>query len=166
MATITKLCFYCRRPFEASHALANICSPDCRARTAASRADTSEAPLDHPEPEPRAIDRLCAGCGTTMPGAPGEKKYCRPECKHAVRRKRRRALLRRARVETVSMSVLRLRDADRCRICGEPVDFSTRPPDPRAATIDHVVALSKGGAHSYENTQLAHLRCNLAKGAG
>jgi 5-methylcytosine-specific restriction endonuclease McrA len=101
-----------------------------------------------------------------MPGAPGEKKYCRPGCKRAVRRNRRRALLRCARVETVSMSVLRLRDADRCRICGEPVDFTTRPPDPRAATIDHVIALSKGGAHSYENTQLAHLRCNLAKGAG
>jgi 5-methylcytosine-specific restriction endonuclease McrA len=63
------------------------------------------------------------------------------------------------------MAVLRVRDQDTCRICGEPVDFSRRAPDPRAATIDHVIVLSKGGAHSYANTQLAHLQCNMAKGA-
>ena len=63
------------------------------------------------------------------------------------------------------MAVLRRRDEDRCRICGEPVDFTRQPPHPSAATIDHVIALCRGGEHSYENTQLAHLRCNGAKGA-
>ncbi len=64
------------------------------------------------------------------------------------------------------MKVLRRRDNDTCRLCGEPVDFTKRQPDPRAATIDHVIALTRGGEHSYRNTQLAHFRCNMAKGAG
>jgi 5-methylcytosine-specific restriction endonuclease McrA len=66
----------------------------------------------------------------------------------------------------VSMAVLRRRDEDTCRICGEPVDFTRQPPHPSAATIDHVIPLSRGGEHSYGNTQLAHLRCNTTKGAG
>jgi 5-methylcytosine-specific restriction endonuclease McrA len=75
-------------------------------------------------------------------------------------------MLRRAYVESVSMAELRRRDEDTCRICGKPVDFTRQPPDPSAATIDHVIAVSRGGEHSYKNTQLAHLRCNTAKGAG
>ena len=75
-------------------------------------------------------------------------------------------MIRRAYVEPVSMVKLRSRDEDTCRICGKPVDFTRQPPDPSAATIDHVIALSRGGEHSYGNTQLAHLRCNTAKGAG
>jgi 5-methylcytosine-specific restriction endonuclease McrA len=75
-------------------------------------------------------------------------------------------MLRRAYVEPVSMAELRRRDEDTCRICGKPVDFTRQPPHPSAATIDHVIAVSRGGEHSYKNTQLAHHRCNTAKGAG
>ena len=74
-------------------------------------------------------------------------------------------MLQCAYVEPVSMAVLRRRDEDTCRICGKPIDFTTQPPHPSAATIDHVIALARGGAHSYGNTQLAHLRCNAVKGA-
>jgi 5-methylcytosine-specific restriction endonuclease McrA len=82
-----------------------------------------------------------------------------------VKRKARREKVRRAYVEAVSMAVLRQRDNDTCRICGRTVDFGKKAPDPSAATIDHVVALARGGEHSYRNTQLAHLRCNTSKGA-
>jgi 5-methylcytosine-specific restriction endonuclease McrA len=78
----------------------------------------------------------------------------------------RRERLRSAYVEPVSLAVLKRRNEGRCRICGEPVDINRRPPHPSAATIDHVIALCRGGEHSYGNTQLAHLRCNTAKGAG
>lgn len=32
-------------------------------------------------------------------------------------------------------------------------------------TIDHIIPLSKGGLHSWNNIQLAHLSCNSSKGA-
>lgn len=30
-------------------------------------------------------------------------------------------------------------------------------------SIDHVIPLSKGGVHSWDNVKLAHRRCNLIK---
>lgn len=83
-----------------------------------------------------------------------------------MKRKARQERVRRGYVERVSLAVLRRRDNDPCRICGEAVDPGRKPPSPLAATMDHVVALARGGEHSYRNTQLAHLRCNAIKGAG
>lgn len=45
-----------------------------------------------------------------------------------------------------------------CGICREPVPFER-------FSIDHIVPLSRGGAHSMVNLQLAHLSCNARKGA-
>lgn len=51
-----------------------------------------------------------------------------------------------------------------CAICGRPVDFDKRFPDPWSATIDHIVPISKGGdPASLNNLQLAHLQCNRIK---
>jgi len=37
-------------------------------------------------------------------------------------------------------------------------------PDPGSKSIDHILPLSKGGSHSQENVQWAHLVCNTRKG--
>lgn len=58
------------------------------------------------------------------------------------------------------------RDGWVCGLCSEPVDRGVSYPDPLSASLDHVVPLSRGGAHSFENVQLAHLVCNVRKGAG
>ena len=51
-----------------------------------------------------------------------------------------------------------------CGICGRPVDFDKKFPDPYSATIDHIVPVQKGGdPTSLENLQLAHLQCNRIK---
>lgn len=57
------------------------------------------------------------------------------------------------------------RDGWVCGICSEPVSADAVYPDPLSASLDHVVPLSLGGAHSLENVQLAHLSCNVRKGA-
>lgn len=46
-----------------------------------------------------------------------------------------------------------------CGLCLQPVKISRM-------TIDHIVPLSQGGVHSYENTQPAHSLCNHVKGSG
>lgn len=51
-----------------------------------------------------------------------------------------------------------------CAICGKPVDFSLKFPDPMSATCDHIIPIDKGGdPSSIDNLQLAHLCCNRAK---
>jgi len=72
---------------------------------------------------------------------------------------KRRALKRGA---TVAEQVIRLVVLERadgvCGICGEDVN-------PFAFHVDHIVPLSRGGEHSYANTQPAHPLCNLRKHA-
>ncbi len=51
-----------------------------------------------------------------------------------------------------------------CGICGRPVDFNKRFPDPYSPTLDHIIPISKGGSPaSLDNLQLAHFRCNRLK---
>jgi hypothetical protein len=40
-----------------------------------------------------------------------------------------------------------------------------RHPDRMSVSLDHVVPLSRGGSHSWENVRCAHLSCNVAKGS-
>lgn len=51
-----------------------------------------------------------------------------------------------------------------CGICGRPVDFSLKYPDPMSKCIDHIIPIAKGGHPSdIENLQLAHWCCNRQK---
>lgn len=56
------------------------------------------------------------------------------------------------------------RDIWLCGLCLTAVDPDVSWPDPMSASLDHVLPLSKGGTHTYENVQLAHLTCNVSKG--
>ena len=51
-----------------------------------------------------------------------------------------------------------------CGICGKPVDFSLKYPDPLSPTIDPIIPIIRGGHPSaLENLQLAHWTCNRQK---
>ncbi|MBE9924299.1 HNH endonuclease [Cellulosimicrobium cellulans] len=56
------------------------------------------------------------------------------------------------------------RDGWTCGLCGRVVDREDRWPSEGCATLDHRQPITHGGQHTPENTQLAHWRCNLAKG--
>jgi 5-methylcytosine-specific restriction endonuclease McrA len=56
------------------------------------------------------------------------------------------------------------RDQWTCGLCREPVDPLLPWPDPMSASVDHIVPLSRGGEHSLDNVQSAHLSCNCRKG--
>lgn len=57
------------------------------------------------------------------------------------------------------------RDRWRCQICGRKVDKKLSGRALMGPQLDHIVPLSKGGTHTRSNTQLAHLSCNVRKGA-
>lgn len=79
---------------------------------------------------------------------------------------RRRALLKGGRNgDPVILAEIVARDRSVCGICRERVDLALEWPDPLSKSIDHIVPVSRGGAHDPSNCQLAHLRCNISKGA-
>lgn len=62
-------------------------------------------------------------------------------------------------VENIDKAYIFRRDKGRCHLCGKKVD-------PKDWHLDHLLALIKGGEHSYRNVAVAHPSCNMRKGAG
>lgn len=50
-----------------------------------------------------------------------------------------------------------------CYLCHKPIDKDLRLPNKQAATIDHVIPLSRGGEHVWDNVRPAHAHCNYKK---
>ena len=72
---------------------------------------------------------------------------------------RRRARIGATETEKVDFAAIIERDGMVCHICGDDI------PDMSDLHFDHVIPLSKGGAHSYDNIKPSHAACNLRKGA-
>lgn len=68
---------------------------------------------------------------------------------------------------SVTLKRLIKRDGLRCAICGgmcDPNDHEwTEHSGPKYPTLDHIVPLSKGGGHTWDNVQVAHAICNSRK---
>lgn len=67
----------------------------------------------------------------------------------------------------VTLQRLIKRDGLRCAICGEFCDLNDRSygngNGPFYPSMDHIVPLSKGGSHTWNNVQIAHVICNALK---
>ncbi|MER7053478.1 HNH endonuclease signature motif containing protein [Streptomyces sp. NPDC000351] len=78
---------------------------------------------------------------------------------------RRRALVVQARTGEVFAPLdVHTRDGWICQLCHEPIDQGMAWPNPMSPSVDHVIPLSRGGAHALSNVQSAHLGCNSSKG--
>lgn len=114
---------------------------------------------------------VCPVCGnlTTRP------KYCSDKCANKAVRKSKE-IKRRTRIKDATVdkdiTVLGLfkRDAGLCYLCGKPCrldDYVMQDGQKQCGdwypSIDHVVPLSKGGIHSWDNVRLAHRICNSLK---
>jgi 5-methylcytosine-specific restriction endonuclease McrA len=71
---------------------------------------------------------------------------------------RRRRLIKKAnKHETVLLSVIYTRDKGICQLCHKKCAR-------KDASRDHVIPISEGGDHTYQNCVLAHRWCNISKG--
>lgn len=50
-----------------------------------------------------------------------------------------------------------------CYLCKGQIDRHRRVPDWRAATIEHLIPISKNGTHTWDNVVPACYKCNLDK---
>ena len=114
---------------------------------------------------------LCPVCGEITT----RKVYCSPECSRKADNKRRdfnrRIKLMSAMVDKdITVEGLYRRDSGICYLCGGKCNYEDYTVRDGAfvvgdwyPSIDHVIPLSKGGLHSWDNVMLAHHRCNSEK---
>lgn len=77
---------------------------------------------------------------------------------------RRRVRLRGGVTERFTSAEILERDNWTCQLCGEPIDPRIKGRQSRAASIDHIIPVSRGGSHTRDNVQAAHIGCNSIKG--
>ena len=68
--------------------------------------------------------------------------------------------------EGVTLKRVREKYKDVCQICGllvDDTDIKDGHIKRMYPTVDHIIPLSKGGSHTWDNVRLAHMACNAGK---
>lgn len=124
------------------------------------------------------VSTKCRRCGTSFrfPKEFGSVKFCSalcrvtyyhisdgPELKGCGKRysKRRRAIM--ALGDKIDPYVIYVHFNWTCYLCNRKINPELTSPDPMSATLDHVIPLSRGGGHTWDNLLPTHLICNELK---
>ena len=109
--------------------------------------------------------RLCQECGIEFYPRNSRQVCCCKDCqnKRANRMKDKRIYQNGTPDRSISLTRLYLRDMGVCALCGRHIDFDGDSNGAYYPSIDHIVPLSKGGVHSWDNVQLACRKCNTLK---
>lgn len=110
----------------------------------------------------------CAVCGSTFETYNPRQKTCSKACskKYSYARKDRRIPQEQMVDKDITLEALYRRDSGVCYLCGEKCDWNDRDlfaVRDKYPTIDHIIPISRGGLHSWDNVRLAHFKCNLDK---
>ena len=121
--------------------------------------------------------RICKECGIIFNATHGRQKYCTTECANK-RDNRMKELKRKKRLEKngainwdITLDKLIKRDCNKCHICGDKCNNNDYEIDKSNnfivgkdyPSIDHIIPISKGGTHTWDNVKLAHHYCNSIK---
>ena len=161
---VKKTCLHCKQIFGAPQWNSRFCSRKCKDR--AKQAADAQRRLASKARRPRS----CMLCGVQIPPTSrSDKKYCSETCGFAARinlgRMDRRLRVTDDRdIRFFRRSDIYKRDGWQCQICLKPIDPSLRFPNPKCASIDHIIPVSMGGTNRPENLQASHLRCNVSLG--
>jgi len=111
----------------------------------------------------------CKNCGELFSREWFNQKYCSKECARNFGN-RRRETRKRHRISnngeidySITLERLIKRDRGRCKICGGRVNPKADYNSNDYPSIDHIIAITNGGTHTWGNVQLAHRGCNTEK---
>lgn len=116
----------------------------------------------------------CVVCGNKYIAHHPFAKYCSESCIRKAQRKRTGNRKHRYKEITVDKDInlykLAQRDHNQCQICGLFVNWNDFEKTDTTIicgnmypSIDHILPISLGGLHSWDNVQLAHRGCNTRK---
>lgn len=170
-----KRCTHCNEGFYAVHLNFTCCSEVCKKESyllkerkyGALRREKSRVYYNH----------KCRECGKHYTDTIKNSAGCSDECKNRYSNRinetnRRHTLRRNGRIDwDISVERLAKRDVNNCYLCDTKVNFSDYIYDSNNhfiagdyyPSIDHVIPVSKGGTHTWDNVKLAHRICNTHK---
>ena len=123
------------------------------------------------------VTSMCSGCGASTSGLKAltlcarcmKRKHKKAHhAKWGRQRKHEDRARRKGLPRDYSITPIKLfnRDGWRCQICGDRTPKNLRgKQQPKSPTIDHILPISLGGGHTWDNVQCACHACNMAKGA-
>ena len=178
------ICMNCGREFKESRDRPNkFCSKSCSASYAARERAKNKLEINPVREETlerfnRLTEELnevclliknekqCKNCGEWFDQRnTNHTQFCSDRCARKVANKRHDKRIYRNGKPDLSITLTKLyaRDGGVCQICGRHIDFDCDSNDDRYPSIDHIIPLSKGGLHTWDNVQLACRVCNYQK---
>ena len=110
----------------------------------------------------------CIVCGSAFETYNPAQKTCCKECgrKLANSRKQKRIPKEQMVDKDITLEALYRRDSGVCYLCGGLCDWNDKDRNIVGSmypSIDHIIPVSRGGFHSWDNVRLAHFECNVKK---
>jgi HNH endonuclease/Homeodomain-like domain len=115
------------------------------------------------------FNKKCKECGKHFTTTRDKACYCSRECsnKYGNRVKetnRRKRIKANGKVNwNISIERLLKRDGKECYLCGEDTNKNLDTNHDDYPSIEHVIPVSKGGTHTWDNVKVAHRKCNTEK---
>lgn len=118
------------------------------------------------------VPKKCAECGETFFSQYRNARYCSDRCRSRKKKKRKGNYRRRCEKygvfydNTITRAAVIKKYDGICQICGIKCDETDRGWGTTGAkfpTVDHIIPLAKGGAHTWDNVQCACAMCNSKK---
>ncbi|MGM0807543.1 MAG: HNH endonuclease [Bacillota bacterium] len=158
-----KNCIGCGISFTTTRGNKKYCNKDCAYKHHLNK-------LDHKRKEEVTYhQRKCKECGKHFSSTRWNAAYCNTVCsnRYSNRRNettRRRMIRKNGKVDwNISIERLLKRDGKRCYLCDANVDLSVDTNHANYPSIEHVIPVSKGGTHTWDNVKIAHRKCNALK---
>lgn len=110
----------------------------------------------------------CIVCGREFETYNPKQKTCCKTCgrKLSNARKQKRIPEQQIIDKDITLESLYRRDSGVCYLCGGECDWNDKNGNVVGSlypTIDHIVPVSRGGLHAWDNVRLAHFKCNVQK---
>lgn len=171
--TVYIKCNNCGMTFGTTKSNAKFCSKNCR------RLHDNELQKQYARKKRSmfTVDKKCEECGKHFLTTYGNKIFCSNKCNQKYHYRirevsRREKIIKNGSVDwSISVERLYKRDKGKCYLCKEHCDMNDYYINDNNVlicgnnypSIDHVIPISKGGTHSWDNVRLAHRHCNAIK---
>ena len=119
--------------------------------------------------------RICKRCKAEFTPKRVNQLFCCSECQryqsHQINDIKRKRLVKIQTIDRISLDDVYKKYHGICYLCGEQCDYQAVKMIngiPHALgnypSREHIIPISKGGLHSWDNVRLAHIKCNSSKG--